>query len=253
MKKYFCFYVILSVVISCQKKESPLTFKNTIYNATTLEPCKNGICPEIEINKLTAQGPDELSDSINNAIERVLISNLIINPDESPEIKTLDKAIANFISSYRSYQDEFPETSAGYVFTSNSTTGYNGEELLSIVFETYSFWGGAHGYGSTTYLNIDKQNGKSLSPENLINDLPAFLKLVEQKFRNQKEIPESESINSTGYFFENDSFILPANIGFTENEMILIYNPYEVASYAEGQITIKIALSEVAPFIKPNL
>lgn len=212
-----------------------------------------GMCPELDIERLTALGDAKLADSINKAVERVLVSNLVINPDEIPKIKTLDEAIANFISSHRNYHDEFPETNAGYEFSSKSAISLNGSELLSIVFDTYSFWGGAHGYGSTTYLNIDKQTGNSLNTENLIDNEPAFLKLAEQKFRSQKGISENESINSTGYFFENDQFILPANIGFTENEMTLIYNPYEVASYAEGQIIIKIPLNEVTPFLKLSL
>lgn len=244
---------MLFLVISCQKKETPLTFENKDYNATTLEACSNGICPEIEIHKLTASGAGELSDSINKIVDDVLVSNLVMDPDDSEKIKTFDTAIAYFISSYRTYRDEFPESGAGYEFQSKSSVSYENEELLCIVFENYSFWGGAHGYGSTTFVNVDKQTKKVLDEDNLFKDKAAFLKIAEEKFKNKYKIPQDANINSTGYFFENDTFILPSNIGFSENELILIYNPYEIAAYAEGQLTLKLPLSEVQEYLKPNL
>lgn len=45
--------------------------------------------------------------------------------------------------------------------------------------------------------------------------------------------------------FEENSFHLPASIGLTQNELILHYNPYEIASYADGPKTISIPIEEL--------
>ncbi len=106
--------------------------------------------------------------------------------------------------------------------------------------------------GSTSYFNFDKKTGKQLSNDDLIKDKKAFLALAEKKFRELQQVPEGESINSTGYMFENDTFALPINIGFENNEMVLLYNPYEVASYADGIIEIRFAVSEVQDLLAIN-
>ena len=75
----------------------------------------------------------------------------------------------------------------------------------------------------------------------------------DKKFRNQKKLSADGNINSTGFLFENDVFALPNVIGFTANEMVLVYNPYEIASYVDGQTILKFKFSEVQEYLKLNL
>lgn len=253
LKKLFSISILLLIVAGCQEKESNLTFETKSYTSSTLDFCKENICPEIEIERITAIGNQELADTINNAIEQLLIENLTIDPDESSKISTLEAALENFTTSYRSYKEEFPDASAEYVFTSKSSISSSTDVLLSMSIENYSYWGGAHGYGSTSYLNFDKSTGKTLSINDLIKNQTEFLKLAETKFKKQKGIAAEENINSTGYFFENDEFILPANVGFNDQELLLVYNPYEVASYAEGQIIITLPFDEVKEYLSIDL
>ena len=240
-------------ISSCQKRTTPLTFKTETLKAETLDHCADGICPIIEIAKIKAFGRENFADTINNAVDQVLLNNLVIAPEEEPDIKTLDQALEHFISSYRVYKSDFPEAGTEYEINSTSQVSYNGAQLLSIKFENYTYWGGAHGYGSTTYLNFDKDAETSLNNEALFKDYAGFLKLAETQFRNQKKLSAEENINSTGFYFENDVFALPSAIGFTENEMVLVYNPYEIASYADGKTILRFKFSEVQEFLKLDL
>src|SRR5690606_11666613 len=63
-------------------------------------------------------------------------------------------------------------------------------------------------------------------------------------------IPATESINSTGFMFENDVFYLPRNIGFTDDGLLLVYERYEVASYADGPIRLTFPYPEIGRFLK---
>ncbi|MEH6657888.1 DUF3298 and DUF4163 domain-containing protein [Leeuwenhoekiella marinoflava] len=253
MKKFVSILTIFIILISCEKKETPLVFDTKTYNPENLNACEEGICPVIKIEKLTASGNGGFSDTINNAVEQVLVNTLSISPEDIPNIKTLDEALDNFITSYRAYRNDFPEASVEYNINSTSQISYESEKVLSIIFDNYSYWGGAHGYGSTTYINFDKETHEQLSKEALFSDQAGFLKFAETQFRNQKGIAEDENINSRGYFFENDSFSLPENIGFKDDKLILIYNPYEIASYADGQIILEFPITEVQKYLRPNL
>jgi hypothetical protein len=42
-----------------------------------------------------------------------------------------------------------------------------------------------------------------------------------------------------------DAFVISENVMFTDDSLVLIYNPYEIAPYVMGEIRITIPLSEV--------
>ena len=73
--------------------------------------------------------------------------------------------------------------------------------------------------------------------------------LAEAKFRSQEKIPASEPINSTGFMFDGETFYLPENIGFTQEGIQLLYNQYEVASYADGPIVLTLSYKEVKDYL----
>ena len=253
MKNIALILVTLLFITSCQKRAAPLVFESKSIQTDGLELCKEGICPIIDIETVTALGNETFADTINAAINQVLINNLVIDPDEEPTIKTLDQALSNFIKSYRVYRNDYPDAAAEYEINSKSQISFESENLLSIIFDNYTYWGGAHGYGSTTYINFDKEGHEQLSNADLFTDQAGFLKFAETQFRNQKGISKDQNINSGGYFFENDNFSLPENIGFKGDKLLLIYNPYEIASYADGQIILEFSIAEVQKYLRTNL
>jgi hypothetical protein len=247
--------LLLLLIIGCQEEKPTLNLVEKSYTSATLPACEGDICPKIDIQLLKAEGKSPLATTINTAIEQYIAANLSISPDDEDKIKTIDQGISNFIDSFRSANLEFPDSPAiqGYEFTNTSVVGFENKSLLSLKMETYSYWGGAHGYSSTSYLNFDKEIPELLTTEKLLKDEGKFKELAEKMFREQEEIPMNGNINETGFFFENDTFSLPINFGFEDDELLLIYNPYEVASYAEGQIIIKIPKADVAPFLSVRL
>jgi len=114
---------------------------------------------------------------------------------------------------------------------------------------SYLFTGGAHGYTTRTFLNFNKRKGKEIENWELFKDLEHFKNFAEAKFRFQEDIPANNPINSTGFMFEQDEFYLPENIGFTEKGLVLLYNQYEVASYADGAIELVLPYGEVKKYL----
>jgi hypothetical protein len=83
----------------------------------------------------------------------------------------------------------------------------------------------------------------------LFKDPGAFLEFAEASFRRQYSIPEDAPINSTGFMFEDNLFRLPRNIGFENEGIVLHYNPYEAASYADGALVLEFPMEQVGGFL----
>src|SRR5690554_7689018 len=105
---------------------------------------------------------------------------------------------------------------------------YNTPELICFEMRQYLYTGGAHGYGTTTFLNIDPETGNEVSIDNIVNDKKKFIAFAESKFRSQQNIDKDQSINEVGFWFEDDTFYLPETVGFTTDSLIFVYNQYDI-------------------------
>ena len=171
-----------------------------------------------------------------------------LNSDEKSTIVNIQDAIREFNTSYQHIIRQFPDETTPYEVSIDCKLGFQCKSLISIAIDSYVYTGGAHGYGGVSYINIDAINGKKLSNKALFKDYNGFVNYAEKAFRSQHRIPDDSPINSTGFFFENETFSLPENIGFTNTEVILFYNPYEISSYAEGSVELKLNKQEVATY-----
>ncbi|MBA4745096.1 MAG: DUF3298 and DUF4163 domain-containing protein [Muricauda sp.] len=241
MKKHLVTIFFLCLLISCQT-ESKLTFEPTQLLG---ENC-NG-CPKIEINIPNALDDSPVSEAINIALQEEIISILSFNDDET--IDSVDKALQSFTASYKELKAKFPDE-VQWEAEIDGTVVYEDENIITLVLNSYSFTGGAHGYASTSFLNFDKKQGKELENSELFDDLEGFEDFAESKFRIQENIPQNKNINATGFMFDGDAFHLSNNIGYTEEGIELIYNQYEVASYADGPIILTLPYGEINTYLK---
>ncbi len=243
--------ILLAVITSC-KQDLPLILASETFTEESLEICKNVACPEITINYIEAFGETEVSEKINKAVNRFIIASLNLDEGE-PSATSIALASEEFIKTYRLHSAEFPDMAAEYFAQINVSENFTSEKLISIELKNYLYTGGAHGYGSTTFLNIDPKTGVEINSEALFKDISAFTKFAEKKFKDANDIPQNDSVNSTGFWFENETFTLPESIGFAENSLILFYNQYDIASYAAGPIELKIPLDNVKEFLNFDL
>ena len=240
---FFCFY-------SCEKNE-PLIFQKKTIQIDDVIDCKNMDCVLTEIELVTAINETQIAENINHEIEKRAC--LALNIEEEFSIQTIEEAILGFNSSYQNIKEKFSDEIIPYEASIYSEINFQNANILSVLVDSYIFTGGAHGSGITEYINLDIKTGKSIENTILIKDHHKFSAFVEKIFRKTYKIPENESINSSGFFFENNTFILPENIGFAENQVILLYNQYEISSYAEGPIELKLDKKEVANFFSVDV
>lgn len=202
-------------------------------------------CSIIALEVVRATGAEEVASQINQNLNEHIIK--LISTQEDPGISSLEELTEKFLTDYREAAENFSEEPPWEAYVDEKLY-MRSDSLISVGITTEIFSGGAHGYKTLTFLNFDPFTGNILSKNDIFKE--EFLGFVEQRFRQEQGIPEGENINSTGFWFEDETFSLPENIGFTEDKVVLVYNSYEIAPYAAGDIVMEIPLEEVRPFIR---
>ncbi|MDC7994839.1 DUF3298 and DUF4163 domain-containing protein [Altibacter sp. HG106] len=243
---------LLLLLLGCADP-APLSFENLSFSEEELAMCTSVACPEISLQYIQAEGSDDLANQINQEVEALLINALHIgDPDEPITATHLSEAAQEFVNTYRLHVAEFPDMPAAYAVEATISERFQNDQYLSLEANVYTYTGGAHGYGSTSFLLFDKALGTSISFPEVIADWEAFEAYVETAFRKAYELSAADSINANGFWFEKDQFYIPKSIGFTSEGVLLIYNPYEIASYAEGAIELSLPWKDIEPYLKTS-
>lgn len=237
MKRLLPFFIILLLFNACDEELKPVEFKTNNLDTS--------FDADISVAFDEAKGRNDLSKTINNNIENAILNTVNSQENES-ELKAVLK---HFNDEYLKFKSEYPEaTEPTWVLQIETELTYQSKDIITFAISTYEFKGGAHGNDQITLLNLDAKTGKPLELNEIINDLDGFTALAKSKFISS--IEKSKDNLSISDFFFGKPFELPANIGFSEEGIILIYNVYEVASYDFGYTEFKIPFDEADSFLK---
>jgi len=257
MKNHLFFMIIILFGISCHpsahKKVSsdiPSLETQTLHlDSTDFDMCKQAECPRLDISYLDVREDDDVSQRINQRNKIELIDLFQQYQEEEIPTPTVRAAVAGFIREYLNFKQNYP-TSVG-VYEASIDQKILDQNQQTVVLETqfHFYTGGAHGIYGTHYHNFDAKTGRLLSLTDLISDIPALTAYAEKEFRKKHEVPAGDRLTDHGFFFQNDEYILPENIAVTSKEVILLYNPYEAASYAQGQIQLDLPIKQVRQWL----
>lgn len=162
-----------------------------------------------------------------------------------------------FFRDYReTFKDEKIDTAEmphfmNYQQSSRMAVLFNDNNLLSLEYSTYEYSGGAHGnYGSILH-SYDLKNKKVIQLNDIFvaNFSNALNKSLDKAVRKKFNIPASQPLSS--YLFDN-SIQYTDNFAITPKGILFLYNPYEIASYAQGQITLFVPFDEIKGILNPN-
>lgn len=168
---------------------------------------------------------------------------------EYPSIKV---AADSFINEYLTYKKEAPHSPAGYTWEQEIQVAYQTQNMISLIYDAYSYTGGAHGQENTLYYNFNTKANKVLKLNDLLieNYSTELTKIAEEIFRQKEELTPEEPLN--GYFFENNTFSLNNNFLITKTGLQFLYNPYEIKAYAFGQTMLLIPYQKISRLINEN-
>ena len=125
------------------------------------------------------------------------------------------------------------------------------DKAVGIVEEGYSYSGGAHGIYYSGGWNFDTKTGKKLDIKDVVTDTGKLADIVEEKVFAEYDdlsadrlfLPEGDTLSDyvTDRIADEELCIswVITNVGIE-----IYFNPYEIASYADGLITARVGFQE---------
>jgi Protein of unknown function (DUF3298)/Deacetylase PdaC len=160
----------------------------------------------------------------------------------------------SFFKDYKTeLKDEKPDTTdMPYLNHESSTTMdvvSNADGLLTLGFKNYAFTGGAHGSYGTQLMTFDIKNKKLIT----LNDVfkPNYKSVLNAALTRKAKwyfgLKPNESLE--GNTFES-AIEANDNFAITGKGILFNYVPYEIASYAQGEIQLFIPFEELKSILK---
>lgn len=128
---------------------------------------------------------------------------------------------------------------------------YNSEGIFSFGVYEDGYTGGAHPNSSIFTYNYSLRTGQLMTPEEIFlpDAMEDVLRLAEKQFRKAMELPAKGNINDQGFWFRGGRFHLSRSFLPSKTGLTFIYNPYEVAPYAAGEIRIFLSYTSLKKYI----
>jgi hypothetical protein len=124
----------------------------------------------------------------------------------------------------------------------------NHSDLLSIVFEDYRYLGGAHGQTDKFAYNFDLRSGKQYSLGDLFSQGVDYVSVINKEIET---LISQDPHKSQVYSFDS---IAPDQVFYLSNDALVIcFQSYEIACYAEGRPEFAIPLSKLKKVLSPAL
>ncbi|OXA99453.1 DUF3298 and DUF4163 domain-containing protein [Flavobacterium pectinovorum] len=245
MKQYSFLVFLFLLFTSCNKG---LSFENETFEKKSTIPCKIDF-PQITIDIPIAKNIPVVADSINKKLFLV-IKEIVYFGEEPLKLNDYNTLATSFIASYEEMHEKFPNETFGWEGKIKGNIEFESDQIINIKLDHYTFTGGAHGYQGYRSLLFNPKTGKTIFNDQIFKNEKEFKAFAEKEFRKKYKIPSKSNINATGLMFENDKFHLPQNIFYTEEGLLLYYNSYEAASYADGPKEILFPYDKVSKYLK---
>lgn len=201
-----------------------------------------------------------LSETIQNKILASLAKELGISDFKGKDLEGyIDIQMRKYLEDYNlEIADILPDTSIPAFIKSwqseqKITVYFNSNNILSFEIFNYSYSGGAHGNYNTNYINFDLTTGEKISWDNFIDNKNKTVldsiakKIIWQRFKIKNDKEQAEN-----FWFANNQFKLNDNSAITSGGLKFLFNPYEVAAYAVGQIKVFIPFKDIKNVLKEN-
>ncbi len=273
MKKYslFLFSVAVMAFTACSDKKGAQesTGNDTETqnsNAKTAMLEVNETIPMDEKNPESPQLSIEISlpaIKTGNADADKRIENRVADVAFQAEESSLTDAVRNFTNEtkemyhsdkefyYSMIEDGYGTASFNhsYSITGEIEKGYKGYVNYIIHNESYS--GGAHPNAATTAICFDPATGMEVAVNDIFKEecnkeLKEFIKAV---IAEHFDCATFQEVINNGYLFDNDIYI-SNNFILGNEKTVFIYNPYDIAPYAAGEIIVEIPNEKIKHMMK---
>ena len=205
---------------------------------------------QISFEYLESKNSDEYGNWLNTELKKIL--GIKAQVERTIGFKNI---AADYFKDYKlqvaeqnSNGDDY-EGWMNYTNNSQQSVNYNDNGYVVIDFLADAYTGGAHGNYSSVMYCLDVKNKKQMVLSDIVKiDSNTLQDILERNLRKEYNIKANNALSTVLF----DDFIKPNNnFYFNANGIAFMYNPYEVASYAQGQIVVFIPYSDLKAYLVP--
>lgn len=202
----------------------------------------------------------DVNDSVvNNNISQAIAYTLFESTSTSIET-ACNKFIAQRKKEYKELYSEFLNNNKEgiptvwfynyYNANSEIAKGYKGYINYIIMWE--EFTGGVHPYSYYTVLNFNPETGEEVVLSDILKDGydEPLTEILINNLARQQQVENIEGLREKGYFYSDNDMFISNNFILEEEKIIFIYNKYEIAPYAFGDIMINVTYEELKDLLK---
>jgi hypothetical protein len=208
---------------------------------------------------LVAKSPADAADFLNSAILKDYFGDSIVNLYKGLTQKQIfDKQRDEFFAGFKdALKEDAPDSSDqdGYILNysedANMVVYYNEAPYVSLGYQTYAYTGGAHGSCGTMLGSYDLNRKKKLALNDVLK--PGFEKSVNAAIATaiRKHFNISAKAPLSEVLFD-DTVKYNENFCITRKGITFLYNQYEIAAYAMGQIPAFIPFESIKAHVQPE-
>lgn len=245
-----------------QQQAEPVLQGETVKITVKLPECKGNTCPDFTVERLQSNFPfiDQLLDQ---QILEQLGKMLEVVDADAPAASTakntgsksdLDTQAQLYADSFVKIDEELKALSSSHqisLMIKPKILQPKGK-LATVVLNSSSYLGGAHGATSQRYYNFDLANQKQVQLQDLLlpKQKATLDKLAHEAFKtwivDSKLATDPKEYEQAWPFQVTDNFLLG------EQGLILQYGEYDIGPYAVGLPRLVIPFSELQGVLKPE-
>ena len=137
-----------------------------------------------------------------------------------------------------------------YIANSEVQKGYKGYINYTIMWE--EFTGGAHPSSYYTVLNFNPKTGEEVVLGDILkeNYEIELTDILVNNLAKQLQVEDIEGIREKGYLYQDSEMFVSNNFILDNDKIVFIYNKYEIAPYALGDIMINVTYDELKDLLK---
>lgn len=281
MKKVFQYSILACAVLlaACQPKSEPKepedkpqdTVVNqtsepvlrgeTVKLAVTLPECNGNTCPDFTVERLQSNFPfidqlldQEILDQLSKMLEIVDADQASSTAQGSEQTNHLDVQAQQYANAFIKIDEELKALSSSHqislmikpkILQSKGT-------LATVVLNSSSYLGGAHGSTAQRYYNFDLKNQKQVQLNDLLlpKQKAKLDKLAHEAFKTW--VIDSKLANTADEYEQAWPFQVTDNYFLGEQGLILQYGEYEIGPYVVGLPRLVIPFDQLQGVLKPE-
>ena len=244
-----------------QQTAEPILRGETVKLQVNLPECKGNTCPDFTVERLQSNFPfidqlldQEILNQLSKMLEIVDTDTAASTVQTTEQKQNLDAQAQLYANSFIKIDEELKALSSSHqisLMIKPKILQPKGT-LATVVLNSSSYLGGAHGSTSQRYYNFDLTNQKQVQLNDLLlpKQKATLDKLAHDAFKvwivDTKLANNPEEYEQAWPFQVTDNFLLG------EQGLILQYGEYEIGPYIVGLPRLVIPFTELQGVLKPE-